>query len=244
MYYNRNDNYWKTNMADNDKQRVALHAASLIKHDMVVGLGTGSTADYFIEALARRKQQEKLNVMTVASSTISAIKAQTAGLPVIGFEQLSTLDLYVDGADEVTPELTLLKGRGTDLVKEKLLANASNQFYVLVDDSKLVAQIGDRYPVAVEVPPFAWQLVEQSMQNLGGQATLRRGAGGNGLAMSSHGSLILDVHFDGAIDVPALTQSLDSTPGVVEHGIFYQLASKVLLVKDDLIVTLPEGEAN
>ena len=224
-------------MADNDKKRVALHAADLIEHDMVVGLGTGSTADYFIEALARRKQEQQLKVMTVASSTISAIKAKKLNLPMIGFEQLSEVDVYVDGADEVTADLTLLKGRGSDLVKEKLLAHASHQFYVLVDDSKLVAHIGDRYSVPIEVMPFAWQLAAKSIENIGGQATLRPNGSG-GLALSSHGSLILDVRFNDVIDVPLLTQLLNGIPGIVEHGIFYQLASKVLLVKNGRVIEL------
>lgn len=112
----------------NDKERVAKHAANLVKNDMIVGLGTGSTADYFIEELARRRTEEGLRVSTVASSVVSMIKAKTLGLPLIAIEHLTQLDLYVDGADEVAPDNTLLKGQGADLVREKLLATASDQF--------------------------------------------------------------------------------------------------------------------
>ena len=115
----------------NDKQAVAIYAANFVKDHMLVGLGTGSTANYFIEELARRRREDNLTVTTVASSQMSMIKAQNLGLNVISLNQITTLDLYVDGADEITPELSLLKGRGYDLVLEKLLAKAAAQFLVV-----------------------------------------------------------------------------------------------------------------
>lgn len=102
----------------NDKQLVAIQAAKYVKSGMLVGLGTGSTANYFIEELARRQRDEGLKITTVASSTISAQKAQSLQLPIVALEYISSIDLYVDGADEITPDMTLLKGRGSDLVKE------------------------------------------------------------------------------------------------------------------------------
>jgi ribose 5-phosphate isomerase A len=137
------------------KQRVALHAANLIEDGMIVGLGTGSTANYFIEALSQRKQQG-LKITTVASSIVSTIKAQQLDLEPISIDQLTHVDVYVDGADEVTAEMILLKGRGADLVREKLLANASEQFYVLVDESKMVKRIGQNYPIPVEVMTYSF----------------------------------------------------------------------------------------
>ena len=112
----------------NEKQIIAQRAAQRIENHMRVGLGTGSTANLFIEALAARVKQENLSITTVSSSVISAIYAKTCGLPVTSIEQCTQLDVYVDGADEVTPDLTLLKGRGSDLVREKLLAEASSAF--------------------------------------------------------------------------------------------------------------------
>ena len=214
----------------NDKERVAKHAASLVKNGMLVGLGTGSTADYFIAELARRVKEENLKVTTVASSLVSMQKAQESGLPLMAIEHLTRLDLYIDGADEVSPDNTLLKGQGADLVKEKLLAKASDKFIVLVDPSKMVDKIGARFAIPIEVMPFAWQLVKQSLELLGGQGELRKN--GNGLAVSSHGSLILDMTFDDSIETFQLDSMLNSTPGVVEHGIFYQLADMVLLALD------------
>ena len=140
----------------NDKQVVAIHAANMVKNGMLVGLGTGSTANYFIEELARRQAQENLTVTTIASSTISMIKAQSLGLNVIALTQVAEIDLYVDGADEITPDMSLLKGRGYDLVLEKLLAKAAKQFIVVADKSKLVDRIGTNYAIPIEVMPLAW----------------------------------------------------------------------------------------
>ena len=216
----------------NDKERVAQHAAKQVKEGMLVGLGTGSTANYFIQELARRRAEEGLQVTTVASSVVSTIKAQELGLPVVALEHISRLDLYVDGADEVSPDLTLLKGRGFDLVREKLLARASDQFLVLVDQSKLVERIGERFPIPIEVMPFAWQLVKRRLEILGGRGELRQTANKDGLVVTSYGSLVLDMVFDAAVDSQALDEMLNATPGVIEHGIFHQLASVVLLAED------------
>lgn len=215
----------------NAKQTVAAHAASLIDDGMIVGLGTGSTADYFIEALFDRYQQG-LNVVTVSSSTVSSIKAQQLGLPQLSVDQISTIDVYVDGADEVNPDMVLLKGRGADLVREKLLARASDQFLVLVDQSKLVNRIGDNYPIPIEVMPFAWQMVLESLQQLSGQGQLRKTASGDGLAVTSYGSLVLDMQFDPALEAQDLNTLLNATPGVVEHGIFVDLATAILVGND------------
>lgn len=212
----------------NPKQRVAVHAANLVEADMVVGLGTGSTADLFIEALAKRNRSEKLNVTTVSSSAISAIKAEEAGLSVTSIDTLTHIDMYVDGADEVTPDLTLLKGRGQDLVREKLLASAADRFYVLVDESKLVEQIGDKFPVPVEVMPDAWKLVLGELQKQGGRGELRLNASGDNVAVTAHGSLVLDMQFE-HVDSLELTMVLDTIPGIVEHGIFSELATAVFI---------------
>jgi ribose 5-phosphate isomerase A len=214
--------------AMNPKQRVAIHAANLVEANMVVGLGTGSTANLFIEALAKRQRTEKLNVTTVSSSVISAIKAKQAGLPVVSIDSLDGLDMYVDGADEVTPDLTLLKGRGQDLVREKLLASAADQFYVLVDESKLVDHIGQKFPIPVEVMPEAWKLVLAQLKQRGGTGELRLNAAKDNVAVTANGSLVLDMEFN-HIDSLELTMVLETIPGIVEHGIFSELATAVFI---------------
>lgn len=221
----------------NDKQAVALEAASYVKNGMVVGLGTGSTANYFIEALAVRQQQEKLSISTVASSTISMIKAQASGLTVLSLSQLSQIDLYVDGADEITADNTLLKGRGYDLVIEKLLAKAAKEFIVVADKSKLVSRIGENFPIPIEVMPFAWQAAKRSIEAIGGTGDLRPNAAKDGLCITSHGSLVLDMRFDASIDSHQLNALLNNIPGVVEHGIFPKLASKILIADQGKVQT-------
>jgi ribose 5-phosphate isomerase A len=217
----------------NDKQLVAIEAAKHVENGMLVGLGTGSTADLFIEELARRMKDDKLKCKVVSSSAASARKAGDLGLQLVEMADISHLDLYVDGADEVTPDLTLLKGRGADLVKEKLLAKAAGQFFVLIDQSKLVSRIGEKYPIPVEVPPFSWQLVKHGLENAGGKVVLRKKD--DQPAVSSHGSWILDVTFEPRLDAATLDDLLNSTPGVVEHGIFRGLARGVFMAENGSI---------
>ena len=216
----------------NDKQLVAVHAATHVQDDMLVGLGTGSTANFFIEELARRQSEENLKVTTISSSNISMMKAQSLGLTVVALQQVSAIDLYVDGADEITPNLTLLKGRGYDLVMEKLLAKAAKQFFVVADNSKLVKHIGSNFAIPVEVMPFAWQAVKKSIKNVGGQGDLRQNVAKDGLSISSYGSLILDMSFDQKISEGDLNQLLNNIPGVIEHGVFHQLATAIFIADD------------
>lgn len=216
----------------NDKQAVAIHAAKYVKNGMLVGLGTGSTANYFIEELARRQKEEQLKVTTIASSNVSMIKAQSLGLNVIALAQVAEIDLYVDGADEITPDMTLLKGRGYDLVLEKLLAKAAKQFVVVADKSKLTDRIGTNYAIPIEVMPMAWKAVKRSLEAAGGVGELRQNVAKDGLTVTSYGSLVLDMAFDKSISEQALNALINNTPGVVEHGIFYGLTSAVLIAEN------------
>ena len=213
----------------NDKQLVAIHAANLVKDGMLVGLGTGSTANYFIDELARRQREDGLKITTVASSTISAQRAQSLQLPIAALEHIKQIDLYVDGADEITPDMTLLKGRGSDLVKEKLLAKSAKQFIVVADESKLVSRIGQNFVIPIEVIPFAWQLAKKSIEDLGGIGDLRPNAAKDGFWVTSHGSYVLDMKFDEQLDATTLNKLLNNTPGVVEHGIFYGLSHAIFI---------------
>lgn len=222
----------------NDKELVALEAAKLVKNGMIVGLGTGSTANHFIDALARRQTEEGLRITTVSSSTISTIKAQSSGLKVESIAYLNKIDLYVDGADEITPNLTLLKGRGQDLVMEKLLAKAADQFIVVADKSKLVNRIGEKFVIPIEVIPAAWQLVKHTLTKAGAEGDIRLNGGKDNVAVSAHGSYVLDMKFPGDIDDQALNTLLNNTPGVLEHGVFYGLTTRVLVADNGKIETL------
>ena len=216
----------------NDKELVAQQAAKHVKDGMLVGLGTGSTANYFIQELARRQNEEGLKITTAASSVISTIKAQELGLPIVALEHIGRIDLYVDGADEITPDMTLLKGRGYDLVREKLLARAADRFLVVADQSKLVYRIGAKYAIPVEVMPFAWRMVKHSLEKAGGRGDLRQNAAKDGPALTSHGSLVMDVVFDPELSSEKLNELLNNTPGVVEHGIFRGLTSAVFVAEN------------
>lgn len=219
----------------NDKQLVALRAAQYVQNGMLVGLGTGSTANYFIEELARLAREQGLRCTTIASSTISAQKAQSLQLPIVALEHVASIDVYVDGADEITPDKTLLKGRGSDLVKEKLLAKAATKFIAVADASKLVNHIGQNFTIPIEVIPFAWQMAKKSLETLGGVGDLRPNAAKDGFWITSHGSYVLDMKFDASIDASTLNALLNNTPGVVEHGIFHQLADVILIAQDGVV---------
>jgi len=227
----------------NDKQAVAIYAANFVKNGMLVGLGTGSTANYFIEELARRQQTENLKVTTIASSIVSMNKAQSLGLNVIALNQIAEIDLYVDGADEITPDMTLLKGRGYDLVLEKLLAKAAKQFLVVADKSKLVDRIGTNFAIPIEVMTMAWKAAKRSLEAAGGVGDLRQNVAKDGLTVTSHGSLVLDMTFDKSITENALNQLINNIPGVVEHGIFYGLASSILIADNGNVTELESNSA-
>jgi ribose 5-phosphate isomerase A len=219
----------------NDKQLVALEAVKFVRNGMLVGLGTGSTANYFIDELARLSREQGLKITTVASSTVSAQKAQSLDLPIFALEHISEIDLYVDGADEISPDKTLLKGRGSDLVKEKLLAKAARQFIAVADASKLVDYIGQNFVIPIEVIPFAWQLAKKNLQDIGGQGDLRPNAAKDGFWVTSHGSYVLDMKFDKSLDAATLNALINNTPGVVEHGIFLGLTDLVLIADNGVI---------
>ena len=179
----------------NDKELVAFEAAKLAKNDMLIGLGTGSTANHFIEHLAKRQKEEGLKINTVASSTISAIKAQACGLNLFPINQVKLIDLYVDGADEITPNLSLLKGRGQDLVMEKLLAQAAHQFIVVADKSKLVNFIGEKFIIPIEIMPNAWRMVKHYLEQHGAEGDIRLNANQDNIAITASGNYVLDMRF-------------------------------------------------
>ena len=219
----------------NDKELVAHEVLGLVKNNMTVGLGTGSTANLFIEALAKKIKAESLNIAVVASSTVSQLKAQEAGLNYISLDQISEIDLYVDGADEITKELEILKGRGYDLVREKLLAQSSKSFIVIGDKSKIVSKIGENYPIPVEITPIAWKITKNIIENIAENCALRPNAAGDAFAITSYGNYVLDCEFKYE-DLSKLANEISSIPGVFEHGIFLNLAKVALIANDGVII--------
>ena len=219
----------------NDKELVAHEVLGLVKNNMTVGLGTGSTANLFIEALAKKIKAESLNIAVVASSTVSQLKAQEAGLNYISLDQISEIDLYVDGADEITKELEILKGRGYDLVREKLLAQSSKSFIVIGDKSKIVSKIGENYPIPVEITPIAWKITKNIIENIAENCVLRPNTAGDAFAITSYGNYVLDCEFKYE-DLSKLANEISSIHGVFEHGIFLNLAKVALIANDGVII--------
>lgn len=214
-----------------DKERVGLEAAKAVQPGMVVGLGTGSTATYFIRELARRIREENLSIKCVPSSLACSLLSKQLGLSLLSVDQVSQVDLYVDGADEVAPDKGLIKGRGAAMVGEKLLCEACDRFIVISDSVKCVPSLGQKFPVPVEIMSAAIGIVERSITNLGGKSTLRLGTGKDGPVVTDNGNLILDVQFPLSSNWTSMDDALNSLPGVVGHGLFlrYRAKSKVFV---------------
>ena len=219
-----------------DKEIIAIKALDYVTDNSVIGLGTGSTANFFIKHLANKIKNERLNIQVVASSTVSEIEAVRNKLNLIGIDTLETLDLYVDGADEITNDLNVLKGRGYDLVKEKILAQSANKFIIIADHSKRVNRIGENYPIPIEVLKSTWRLSKKILDKFG-QGSLRKNAAGDAYAISSAGNYIFDYSFD-EIPLRDLHEKILTTPGVIETGIFYAITDCALIVDNGHIEVL------
>ena len=212
----------------NEKEQVAKEAINYIKDGMIIGLGTGSTANLFIDFLSTKVKQESLNIKVVASSTVSQIRAINSGLSYISLDQIESIDLYIDGADEVTKELEVLKGRGYDLVREKLLAKTSKQFIVIGDKSKMVAKIGEKFPIPIEITPIAWKIAKKLITEISQKCDLRPNAAGDAYAITSYGNYVLDCEFK-YDDLSKLASEISQIPGVIEHGIFLDITHLALI---------------
>src|SRR5947199_6133977 len=204
------------------KKAVADRALELVRPGTVVGLGTGSTARYFIAGLAERVRAG-LEVRAVATSAESRRLAEEGQIPTT--ERIDgSLDLAVDGADEIDPTINCLKGRGGALLREKIVAVASRRFVLIADESKLVGRLG-RGPVPIEVLPFLWGATSRSIESLGGRPQLRMASGRP--FTTDNGNLILDTTF-GAVDAqPGV--AIHAIPGVLEHGLFFRIAPAAIV---------------
>jgi ribose 5-phosphate isomerase A len=215
----------------NDKELVAYAALDYIEDNSIIGLGTGSTADIFIKALAEKISKESLNISVVASSVISQKKANDAGLKYVSIDQVTSIDLYVDGADEITQNLEILKGRGFDLIREKLLAQISKKFIVIGDNSKIVSKIGQNYSIPIEITPIAWKITKSLIDKIAKNCILRGNMEKNAFAISSYGNFVLDCEFNYS-DLDALAREIANTPGVFEHGLFLKLATLAIIAHE------------
>ncbi|GCE27809.1 ribose-5-phosphate isomerase A [Dictyobacter alpinus] len=217
-----------TNPQDTWKQLAGAAAAELVEEGMVVGLGTGSTASHFVQALAQRIQQGLHITGAVASSQATYTLAADLGIPLTDLDTHPELDIYIDGADEIDPQLCLIKGAGGALLREKILASSARRFVVVADPTKRVEQLGHHYPLPVEVIPLALTPISRKIANLGAQVKLRH-AGAAPFITDNH-NFILDCTFPQGISDPgALNARLHAIVGLVETGLFIDMAQQVIV---------------
>ncbi|HZT96153.1 MAG TPA: ribose-5-phosphate isomerase RpiA [Chloroflexota bacterium] len=216
------------------KQAAAEAAAALIGEGMVVGLGTGSTATLFLEALASRVASG-LKITGVATSRRTQELASRLAIPVSSLESEPRLDLDIDGADEIDPQLNALKGGGGALLHEKIVALASSELVIIADESKLVSQLCTTLPVPVEVIAFGWPSTVRRIEATGATVTVRGGQVSP--YITDGGNMILDVQVSRGSDLFECVEQLKSLTGVVDHGIFRQVAAQALIGHADGSVT-------
>ena len=214
---------------DADKKAAALAAADEVKDGMLVGLGTGSTAYFLIEELGRRFAGG-LKLQAVATSLASERQAKGLGIPVLPFSDVAQIDLAIDGADEIDPQLRAIKGAGGAMLREKCVAAAARRMVVIADSSKKVVQLGATMPVPCETLPFAQASVGRALESLGATIALRVKDGTP--YRTDQDNLIFDCHFGPIPDPAALAVSLSSIPGMLGHGLFVTEVAGLYCAKD------------
>jgi ribose 5-phosphate isomerase A len=217
---------------DELKRQAAARALEFVRDGMKLGLGTGSTAKHFVELLGARVR-DGLDVVGVPTSDATRDDAIRCGIRLTTLDEVDRLDLTVDGADEVDPALNLIKGGGGALLREKIVAAASDRMIVIADNSKWVETLG-RFPLPIEVIPFGLAATQRAVEKafaasaVSGQLVVRKGRDGH-VFVTDGGHWIVDAHLGRIPDAPRLAESLAAIPGVVEHGLFIGLASTAML---------------
>ncbi|MCF8261742.1 MAG: ribose-5-phosphate isomerase RpiA [Melioribacteraceae bacterium] len=221
-----------TNQQDKLKKRAALKAVEKIKSGMVVGLGTGTTARHAIVAIAELIQKGTLkNILGIPTSNESYNLAKELGILLTDFDKNPYVDLTIDGADEVDDDLNLIKGGHGALLREKVVAQASAENIIIVDESKISKLLGEKHKVPVEVLQFASNLEKKYLESLGAMVTLRKDSSGANF-VTDEGNYILDCDF-GIIKSPdEVNSKINTRAGIVENGIFYQLATEVIVATE------------
>jgi ribose 5-phosphate isomerase A len=215
------------------KQIVADAAIKEVESSMILGLGSGSTAALMIKSLADEIRSGKLqNIKGVATSFQSEVLALQLDIPLIDLASVSHIDLAIDGADEVDPRFQLIKGGGACHVREKLVASKANKLLIVVDETKMVQNLNQSFPLPVEVLPNAWKQVQDVISEMNGSSSLRMATKKAGPIVTDQGNLILDVLFNDGIKNPKdIEMSINNIPGVLENGLFVDLTDKVLVGK-------------
>jgi ribose 5-phosphate isomerase A len=219
---------------DAAKQAAGKRAATLVEDGMALGLGTGSTTAHALRAIGRRVQDEGLDVRGVPTSFGAERLARRHGIPLTTLDETPRLDLDIDGADEVTPSMALIKGGGAAHAREKVVAAQAERVVILVDPTKTVDRLGASFPLPVEVMPMAVAPVADTLEALGARPELREGTEKDGPVVTDQGLWVLDAHFPDGIAAPTeVARALDTCPGVLAHGLFLDLVTDVLLGHPD-----------
>jgi ribose 5-phosphate isomerase A len=221
--------------SDQEKQAAARASLQFVKDGQVVGLGTGSTAAYFIQMLGDEVQRG-LRIRGIPTSVRSGELAASLGIPLTTLDECQEIAVTVDGADEVDPQLRLIKGGGGAMLREKIVASATRQLVIVADESKQVPVLG-KFPLPVEVIKFAQALVAKEITALGATVSVRTGSDGKPF-VTDENNHILDCRFGQIPDADGLARKLSDMPGVVEHGLFIGMASVVLFARGSEIVEL------
>ena len=211
----------------NGKQAAAIEAVKLVMDGQIVGLGSGSTAELFIKELGKRIQTEGLDVIGIPTSERSRAIGGEAGISISSLEEHDRIDITVDGADEVDPNLDLIKGLGGALLREKIIAAATQKEVIVIDETKLVHQLGMKSPLPVEIVQFSHGHLSRELSKLGCTPTLRQK--GPEPYVTDNGNYILDCSFKGIENPKRLDGILHSVPGVVETGLFLEMADIVII---------------
>lgn len=212
------------------KQDAAERAVEHVQSGMAVGLGSGSTAKFAVEAVGKKlKDGELRDVVGVPTSVETRELATALGIPITNLGDCPLLDMTIDGADEIDPNGNLIKGGGGALLWEKIVATASKRLFIVADESKLVDRLGEAFPLPVEVVRFGWQVHNATLRELGAEPVLRSDSAGAAYR-TDEGHYILDCRFENGIDDPySLQQSLVSRPGIVETGLFLDMKPEVVI---------------
>ena len=213
----------------NPKEMAAERGAGLVESEMVLGLGSGTTATLVVQAIGRRLREGSLrNVVGVPSSSAITAVARESGVPLTTLDEHPVLDLDLDGADEVDPNLDLIKGLGGALLWEKVIAVASRRVVIFVDESKMVDRLGTKAPLPVEVIPYGWRTHLAFIESLGGKPELRTNPDGRPF-VTDEGNYILHCRFDGIADPAGLDAKLLTRAGIVGTGLFLGIAHQVII---------------
>ena len=215
-----------------EKQRSAEAACEYVKDGMIVGLGTGSTAEFAVKKIGELVRNG-LSIRGIPTSDATKILAESEGIPLIDFSETMSIDLTIDGADEIDANLNMIKGGGAALLREKIVASASREEIIIVSVSKLVQQLG-AFPLPVEVIPFGWQVVFNQLESLQGNPELRLKQGQP--SVTDQGNFIVDCHFRKIENPEQLEQHLNMIPGVVENGLFINLCTRMIMADGENII--------